>query len=157
MSALDIKTIVKNNYLALGLSSSEGSKGRPQSPLCMIPDLPPSCSDTERLDFYSKLLGNLEDQSSVHVNWHTHRQNPHLCWLCDVFILASKVMYIADKFLPKSALDIGTELSSEDESDSEIESESLNNDEEGDMVPEYDLSDPQNQTGDIQSLEEPDE
>ncbi len=95
----------------------------------MIPDLPPSVSDTERLDFYSSLWSNLSDQSSVHINWHTHRQNPSVCWICDLFTLTSKVLAIADKDKSKSALDIETELSSEDVSDSEIENDLNVNDE----------------------------
>ncbi len=104
----------------------------------MIPDLPQSVSDTERLDFYSTLAGNLSDQSSIHVNWHTHRQNPSVCWICDLNILLSKVLQINTK----SSLDMVTELSSEEESDSEIENddsekESYNVDDEG--VPEYEV------------------
>ncbi len=95
----------------------------------MIPDLPPSVSDKERIDFYSQLWGNLSDQSSVHVNWHTHRQNPAVCWICDLFALTDKVIHLYDKNNTKSTLDMETELSSEDESDSEIESD-LNHDEE---------------------------
>ncbi len=102
----------------------------------MIPDLPPSVSDQERLDFYSTLLGNLADQSSIHVNWHTHRQNPATCWICDMQIISSKILLLTDSNITKSPLDIETELSSEDVSDSEIEDESFNKDEEG--VPEYD-------------------
>jgi len=100
----------------------------------MIPDLPPSVSDQERLDFYSTLCGNLSDQSSIHVNWHTHRQNPSTCWICDTQILMSKVLLLVDKFITKSSLDIETEFSSEDDSDTEIEND-LNHDEE--PVPEY--------------------
>ncbi len=96
----------------------------------MIPDLPTSVSDTERLDFYSTLAGNLSDQSSIHVNWHTHRQNPSVCWICDLNILLSKVLLINTK----SSLDMVTEPSSEDDSDPEIEND-LNHDEE--PVPEY--------------------
>ncbi len=104
----------------------------------MIPDLPKSCSQEERLDFYSKLLGNLDDQSAIHSNWHTHRQNPSTCWICDLLIISKKILYVADSFLSKSVLDIETELSSENDSDAEIEDESLNNDDEQDRVPEYD-------------------
>ncbi len=101
----------------------------------MIPDLPPSVSDSDRLDFYATLAGNLADQSSVHVNWHTHRQNPSVCWICDTLILLSKVLDI-EKNNTKSSLDIRTEFSSEDDSDSEIENvNDLNHDDEG--VPEY--------------------
>ncbi len=100
----------------------------------MIPTLPESVSDQERLDFYATLAGNLSDQSSIHVNWHTHRQNPSVCWICDLNILLSKVLLI----YTKSSLDMVTELSSEDESDPEIEND-LNHDEE--PVPEYEVQD----------------
>ncbi len=103
----------------------------------MIPDLPPSVTDIDRLDFYATIAGNLSDQSSVHVNWHTHRQNPSTCWICDTHILISKVLRLQTD-LTKSSLDMGTELSSEEESDSEIEND-LNHDEEA--VPEYDTID----------------
>ena len=102
----------------------------------MIPELPKSVTDMERLKFYSDLLSNLEDQSTIHVNWHTHKQNPSTCWICDIPILARKVAYIVEKNITKSPLDSETELSSEYDSDTEIEDESLNRDEEG--VPEYD-------------------
>ncbi len=105
----------------------------------MIPDLPPSVSDAERLNFYSTLVGNLSDQSSIHVNWHTHRQNPSTCWICDLLILMSKILHITKDLIPKSSLDMETESSSEDVSDSEIEDESLNRDEEN--TPEYDTVD----------------
>ncbi len=100
----------------------------------MIPDLPSNVSDKDNLNFLSTIAGNLADQSSVHVNWHTHRQNPSVCWICDLNILVTKVL-----FYTKSSLDMETELSSEDVSDSEIES--LNTNEEG--VPEYDIADDQ--------------
>ncbi len=107
----------------------------------MIPDLPPSVSDVERLDFYDKMLSNLEDQSTIHTNWHTHKQNPAVCWICDIPILARKIMYILDKNITKSPLDIETELSSGMESEPEIDDESLNNDEElqASVVPEYEV------------------
>ncbi len=104
----------------------------------MIPDLPASVTDKERLNFYATLWGNLSDQSSVHVNWHTHRQNPAVCWICDLFNLTDKILHILDKDNTKSSLDIRTELSSEDDSDSEIE---MNVDEEISSTynePEYD-------------------
>ncbi len=110
----------------------------------MIPTLPSSVSDKERLDFYSTLAGNLSDQSSIHVNWHTHRQNPSVCWICDLNILLSKVLLINTK----SPLDMVTELSSEDDSDSEIENGiDLNHDDEG--VPEYETEE-EEQLGDEQ-------
>ncbi len=97
----------------------------------MIPTLPSSVSDKDNLEFLSTIAGNLSDQSSVHVNWHTHRQNPSVCWICDLNILVSKIL-----FYTKSSLDMVTESSSENELDSEIELESLNRDDE-EPVPEY--------------------
>ncbi len=96
----------------------------------MIPDLPPSVTDIDRLDFYSTLVGNLSDQSSIHVNWHTHRQNPSTCWICDLLILMSKILHITKDLIPKSSLDMETESSSVNDSVTEIEDESLNRDEE---------------------------
>ncbi len=100
----------------------------------MIPTLPNSISDEEQIEFYSSIAGNLSDQSSIHVHWHTHRQNPSVCWICDLNILVSKIL-----LLTKSSLDMVTESSSDNESDSEIEND-LNHNEEG--VPEYDVSVP---------------
>ncbi len=91
----------------------------------MIPELPPSVSDKENLDFLSTLAGNLSDQSSIHVNWHTHRQNPSVCWICDMNTLISKILYYT-----KSSLDIETQYSSDEDSEPEIETESFNKDEE---------------------------
>ncbi len=104
----------------------------------MIPELPKSVSDEERVDFYATLAGNLSDQSSVHVNWHTHRQNPSVCWICDLNILIAKMLNVCDKHITKSSLDMGTENSSDDESELEIENgdseESLNYQDEPDLI-----------------------
>ncbi len=111
----------------------------------MIPDLPPSVTDGERLHFYSTLWGNLSDQSSIHVNWHTHRQNPSTCWICDMYILTQKVLDISEKYITKSPLDKGTRLSSDEESDTEIENDSSLNYNEEDISnePEFDIEDGQ--------------
>jgi len=103
----------------------------------MIPELPKSVTDIERLQFYSDVLSNLEDQSTIHTNWHTHKQNPATCWICDIPICARKIAYIVEKNITKSPLDSETELSSEYDSDTEIDDESFNKDEEN--VPEYDV------------------
>jgi len=107
----------------------------------MIPELPESVTDMERLKFYSDILSNLEDQSTIHTNWHTHKQNPSVCWICDIPIVARKIAFIVEKNLTKSTLDIETELSSESDSDSEIEDASLNVNEEVYNEPEYDVLD----------------
>ncbi len=106
----------------------------------MIPTLPSSISDKEQIEFYSSIAGNLSDQSSIHVHWHTHRQNPSVCWICDMNILISKVL-----LLTKSSLDMVTESSSEYDSDSEIEND-LNHNEE--PVPEYETLPEEDSMGD---------
>ncbi len=103
----------------------------------MIPTLPPSISDEDRNEFYATLAGNLSDQSTIHIHWHTHRQNPSVCWICDMNTLLSMA------FSTKSSLDMVTEPSSENESDSEIEND-LNHDDE--TVPEYDILDTTSET-----------
>ncbi len=99
----------------------------------MIPTLPSSISDEEQIEFYSSIAGNLSDQSSIHVHWHTHRQNPSVCWICDLNILVSKIL-----LLTKSTLDMETRSSSDDESDTEIEN-GYNKNEEPENEPEYEL------------------
>ncbi len=98
----------------------------------MIPTLPPSISEDDRNEFYATLAVNLSDQSTIHIHWHTHRQNPSVCWICDMNTLLSMA------FSTKSSLDMVTKLSSEDESDTEIEND-LNHNEEPE--PEYDVLD----------------
>ncbi len=110
----------------------------------MIPELPKSVEVEDCLEFYSTLAGNLSDQSSIHVNWHTHRQNPSTCWICDMNTLMAKILYYT-----KSSLDMVTESSSESDSDSEIENDNFNYDEEPDGVPEYEVE-AEDQVGDSQ-------
>ncbi len=107
----------------------------------MIPDLPEGISADKVLDFYSKLAGNLQDQSTIHINWFTHRRNPSVCWICDMHIINSKILKLCEQFITKSTVDLETELMSENETDTESETESLNKDEEG--VPEYDIENDQ--------------
>ncbi len=102
----------------------------------MIPELPSGISDADRLEFYSTIAGNLSDQSTIHINWFTHRRNPSVCWFCDQSILVSKLLDLAGKYITKSTVDLETELMSENETDNEIEDESFNKDEEN--IPEYD-------------------
>ncbi len=106
----------------------------------MIPDLPEGMSQEDTLAFYDTLSGNLTDQSTIHVHWWTHRQNPSVCWICDVVVLISKILDIANSKYTKSTVDIMTSKSQEEDSDSEIESDNYNVDEEqGDVTPEFDV------------------
>ncbi len=106
----------------------------------MIPELPKSVTDIDALAFYSDLLSNLEDQSTIHTNWHTHKQNPAVCWICDIPICARKIAYIVEKNITKSPLDMETIESSEYDSDSEIDIENPTDleIEQGYNEPEYD-------------------
>jgi len=107
----------------------------------MIPELPESCNDLERLAFYSDILSKLEDQSTIHMNWHTHKQNPAVCWLCDIPICARKIAYIVEKNITKSTDRHSDSYSSVNDSELEIDNESLNRDEEAYNEPEYDVVD----------------
>ncbi len=107
----------------------------------MIPDLPGGMSEQETLKFYDTLSGNLSDQSTIHVHWWTHRQNPAVCWICDYPILMEKILDIALGKYTKSAVDIRTSNSQEEDSDSEIETEFMNSDEETYNEPEYETID----------------
>jgi len=106
----------------------------------MIPDLPEGMNERDILKFYDTLSGNLSDQSTVHKNWHTHRGNPSVCWICDMTTLLSYVLDIAFKINTKSTVDIETdEVQGETESDTEIEFSNEND--EADRTPEYDTVD----------------
>ncbi len=107
----------------------------------MIPDLPEGCNVNQQIDFYEKLLDTNESQGLVHIHWHTHRNDPSLCWICDRATLTHKLLNIAEEalLLTKSAPDIETSLVHDSELESEIENESLNRDEE--PQPEYDVVD----------------
>lgn len=98
----------------------------------MIPELPEGISDSDLLDFYSKLAGNLSEQGSIHIRWWTHRQNPSVCWICDTNLLITKILDITNHYIAKSTEDIVTSSMSDNDSESEIENE-----------PEYDVEDPQ--------------
>ena len=107
----------------------------------MIPSLPKGVSTIDSLAFYSDILSNLEDQSTIHTNWHTHKQNPAVCWICDIPIVARKIAYLVEQYITKSPLDIETELNQVEDSELEIEDESLNKDEEAYNEPEYEVVD----------------
>ncbi len=104
----------------------------------MIPELPETMTDRDLLTFYDTLAGNLSDQSTIHIHWWTHRQNPSVCHICDTHLLITKLIALADRNITKSSVDMETYSSSEDDSDSEIEND-LNHDDEG--VPEYETID----------------
>ncbi len=108
----------------------------------MIPNLPEGVTPEDTLEFYNTLWSNLGDQSSVHVNWHTHRKNPSVCWICDMHNLVSKMLDVYDVLLSKSTVDNKITLSSDTDSEPEIEIDS-DEEEESEMLeninePEYD-------------------
>ncbi len=103
----------------------------------MIPDLPQGISDEALLAFYDTMSGNLSDQSTIHIRWWTHRQNPSICWICDQNILITKLLDLLGKYITKSTVDMETSSMSESDSEPEIEENSLNFDEEPE--PEYEV------------------
>ncbi len=106
----------------------------------MIPTLPEGMDTFQTLKFYDTLSGNLSDQSTVHTNWHTHRGNPSVCWICDLTTLLSRVLVLAMDKYTKSTVDIETdEVQGETDSDTEIEN--YNTNDEPDNEPEYDVVD----------------
>lgn len=109
----------------------------------MIPTLPDGMLQSDILSFYDKLSGNLTDQSTIHVHWWTHRQNPAVCWICDIVTLISKILDIAQENYTKSPVDIETDESSEHISDldSDAEIENYNTNDEESRVPEFDVVD----------------
>ncbi len=102
----------------------------------MIPDLPIGIFKKNALDFYSKIAGNLSDQGLVHINWHTHRKQPSICWICDLNILITRLLGVQG-FNTKSTVDSKIMLNQETESETEIEN--VNYDDEN--VLEYDVED----------------
>ncbi len=107
----------------------------------MIPTLPEGMLDGDILDFYDKLSGNLTDQSTIHVHWWTHRQNPSVCWICDMVTLISKILEITQEKYTKSRTDMLIDESTGQEEDSDPEIENYNVNDEADRTPEYELED----------------
>ncbi len=89
----------------------------------MIPTLPNGMLESDVMDFYAKLAGNLSDQATIHVHWWTHRQNPSVCWICDMITLMSKILDIEQQISTKSTVDIVTDESSEHSSELDSEPE----------------------------------
>ncbi len=109
----------------------------------MIPDLPEGISPDKVLEFYDHIAANLSDQSTIHVNWFTHRRNPSVCWFCDQTILITKLIALCDSFITKSTVDDETMTRSEDETDteSEIEKDVPDSFENPEFEPEYETED----------------
>ncbi len=109
----------------------------------MIPDLPEGIEPDKVLEFYDHIAANLSDQSTIHVNWFTHRRNPSVCWFCDQTILITKLIALCDSFITKSTIDIETASMSEDVTDTESEIDSEVNQDyyTGEAVPEYETVD----------------
>ncbi len=108
----------------------------------MIPQLPSGMLPGDVLDFYDKLSGNLSDQATIHTHWWTHRQNPSVCWICDMITVLSRILDLAQDKYTKSHVDMKTVESSglEEDSDTEIEKD-ISNDGEPENEPEYEVAD----------------
>ncbi len=104
----------------------------------MIPTLPDGMDSKAILMFYDTLSGNLADQATIHTNWHTHRGNPAVCWICDLITINSMILTEALGKYTKSTVDIETdEVQDDTDSETEIEHDYV----EGDTEPEYDTED----------------
>ncbi len=108
----------------------------------MIPQLPNGMLPGDVLDFYDKLSGNLSDQATIHTHWWTHRQNPSVCWICDMVTLISRILDIAQDKYTKSTVDMETVESSglDEDSDTEIEKD-IYDEPVTSNEPEYDVVD----------------
>ncbi len=80
----------------------------------MIPFLP---QDTNPLDipgFYRQLVDNLSSRGGHHENWHSHKRDPSVCWMCDLIELSKLLIGELERFISKSALDIETVIKDSD-------------------------------------------
>ncbi len=101
----------------------------------MIPDLPEGLTPEQQLDFYTKLLSQNEGQGLQHIHWHTHKNNPTLCWICDRHTLVLKMLNINEQLITKSPIDSVTSSVHDSVLDTEIESDY--------NEPEYEVEDDQ--------------
>ncbi len=84
----------------------------------MIPNLPEETNALDIPKFYRQIAENLEMRGGHHENWHSHKRDPSVCWMCDLIELSKLVIGEMEMFISKSALDIETGII-----DSEINSE----------------------------------
>ncbi len=86
----------------------------------MIPYLPQGTEPTEVPKFYRQILENLENRSGHHENWHTHKRDPSVCWVCDLVELAKLCVGEMERYISKSLLDIDEQfLESQDLAENE--------------------------------------
>ncbi len=86
----------------------------------MIPYLPQDTNPMDVPGFYRQIAENLESRGGHHENWHSHKRDPSVCWMCDLIELSKLVIGEMERFISKSTLDIETvikdsEINSEDE------------------------------------------
>ncbi len=74
----------------------------------MIPYLPQDTNPMDIPAFYKQLADNLKSRGGHHENWHSHRRDPSVCWMCDSLELCTLVIQEMERFISKSALDIET-------------------------------------------------
>jgi len=72
----------------------------------MIPELPPQMSEDQVVDFYDKLITQLEARAYIHTRWFTHKgSGGSMCWICDLVEVARKLERELEAYISKSALD----------------------------------------------------
>lgn len=107
----------------------------------MIPDLPEEVSDQAKLQFFDNYVTNLENQSTHHIGWFSHKRNPSVCWICDQQILIHKILDFCEHLLSKSSEDYTTDKMSDTETDAESDEFIADDDVENYNEPEFDIED----------------
>ncbi len=74
----------------------------------MIPNLPEETNPLDIPKFYRQIAENLESRGGHHENWHSHKRDPSVCWMCDLIELSKIVLGEMERFISKSTLDIET-------------------------------------------------
>ncbi len=95
----------------------------------MIPYLPQDTNPLEIPKFYRQIAENLEIRGGHHENWHSHKRDPSVCWMCDLVELSKLVIQEMERFISKSALDIETSIIAS-ETNSEDDTNNYNTDDE---------------------------
>ncbi len=96
----------------------------------MIPYLPQETNPLEIPKFYRQIAENLEARGGHHENWHSHKRDPSVCWMCDLIELSKLVIGEMERFISKSALDIETSILDSEIINSEVDTNNYNLDDE---------------------------
>ncbi len=76
----------------------------------MIPYLPLETNPMDIPKFYKQIVDNLSSRGGHHENWHSHKRDPSVCWMCDEIEVSKLLIGELERFISKSALDIETSI-----------------------------------------------